>query len=331
MAPRKDEDMRTTALLLIALTLMTGCKRNMDEVPDARPSAYYWQTRFELNERERKYMEQERIGKLYVRLFDIVATGQGPMPNATISFEEPLPEGVTVVPTVFVDYTLFREAVDVEKLAQQTVRRIAQMGETHGFRYDELQFDCDWTAKTQERYYDFLRAVARADTGLTLSATIRLHQLSMTPPPVRYGALMLYNTGDFRKAWEGRNPILDAEDVVPYMNYLAGYALPLCACYPNFEWKLLFRGEEFVGLLYDEDVSDTTMYMPVDEGTYQAIGMKNIAVAKGRPFLHVAPGDRVRVWRSEAEQIAKVRAMVESRRPHINDQTIVYHLGGEGM
>ena len=74
-----------------------------------------------------------------------------------------------------------------------------------------------------------------------LSTTIRLHQLSMKAPPVDYGALMLYNTGDPRK-WVERNPILDIRDVSPYLKRLNDYPLPLAAAYPVFSWLRIING-----------------------------------------------------------------------------------------
>ena len=64
----------------------------------------------------------------------------------------------------------------------------------------EIQIDCDWTASTQEAYFEFLHYLKEKakDKQIQLSATIRLHQLSMTPPPVDRGILMMYNTGDVK-------------------------------------------------------------------------------------------------------------------------------------
>ena len=50
----------------------------------------------------------------------------------------------------------------------------------------------------------------------------------MEAPPVDYGALMLYNTGDPQK-WTERNPILDHRYVAPYLRHLEDFPLPLAA------------------------------------------------------------------------------------------------------
>ena len=65
----------------------------------------------------------------------------------------------------------------------------------------------------------------------------------MEAPPVDYGALMIYNTGDPQKFTE-RNPILDQRDVAPYMKYLDDYPLPMAAAYPVFSWLRIISGVE---------------------------------------------------------------------------------------
>jgi hypothetical protein len=112
-----------------------------------------------------------------------------------------------------------------------------ETNDIHGVR--EIQIDCDYTSRSRKVYYDFLKAVANHSLFTThyslLSTTIRLHQLSMPAPPVDYGVLMIYNTGDPRKFME-RNPILDIRDVAPYVSRLSDYQLPLAAAYPVYRW-----------------------------------------------------------------------------------------------
>ena len=99
------------------------------------------------------------------------------------------------------------------------------------------------------RYFDVVR-----DEGgeIMPNATIRLHQLSQSPPPVDKGVLMMYNTGD-AKQLKCQKPILDMKDVAPYIQHLASYPLPLSAAYPLFRWNILFREGKFVGILHKDD------------------------------------------------------------------------------
>lgn len=228
-----DRQGRRWLWLLIAAMLLTGCRRQRLDMEVAN-SVYYWRTNLRLDSMERAFIGRYQTEKMYCRYFDVVMSEQGePRPNATLSFSDTLPGGVSLIPTVYITEDCMHQWH--EGLAEKIVGRIRQMNETNDIpAVTEIQMDCDYTGRSRKTYYRFLEAVARAWHG-RLSATIRLHQLSMDPPPVDYGVLMLYNTGDPRNYAE-RNPILDYRDVAPYLKRLDGYDLPLAAAYPVYQW-----------------------------------------------------------------------------------------------
>ena len=235
-------------LILLLLLAMTACDRHPARTTLATGNAvYYWRTDLRLDTAERAFLAQYHINKVYCRYFDVVMSDAGePKPNATISFSDTLPDSIEVIPTVYITEDCMH--ADHEGLAEKIVKRILQMNETNDIaNVHEIQIDCDYTARSRKRYYDLLKEIRSSLTShlspLTskLSATIRLHQLTMEAPPVDYGALMIYNTGDPRK-WEARNPILDYRDVHPYLRHLDGYPLPLAAAYPVFQWTRTIQG-----------------------------------------------------------------------------------------
>ena len=233
---------------MLLLLAMTACDRHPARTTLATGNAvYYWRTDLRLDSVERAFLAQYHINKVYCRYFDVVMNDAGePKPNATISFSDTLPDSIEVIPTVYITEDCMH--ADHEGLAEKIVKRILQMNETNDIKnVHEIQIDCDYTARSRKRYYDFLKEIRSSLTShlspLTskLSTTIRLHQLAMEAPPVDYGALMIYNTGDPRK-WEARNPILDYRDVHPYLRHLDGYPLPLAAAYPVFQWTRTIQG-----------------------------------------------------------------------------------------
>ena len=217
------------------LTLLTGCAKQSG-MPQQN-AVYYWRTEWRLDSLERGFLTRYQVEKFYCRYFDVVMTDDEPMPNATITFAEPVDEALTIVPTVYITEDCMHQSHD--GLARKIVERIVQMNETNDVAgVSEIQIDCDYTSRSRHTYYQFLdevRQVARSHDML-LSVTIRLHQLSMAVPPADYGVLMLYNTGDPMNFQE-RNPILDMRDVQPYLRYLKDYSLPLAAAYPVFLWQ----------------------------------------------------------------------------------------------
>jgi hypothetical protein len=243
----------------ISVVWMAACGDGSNDnrlATDSLNAVYYWRTTLRIDSTERAFLHKQRITKFYCRYFDVVMGDNGePRPNATITFSDTLPSDIEMVPTVFITEDCMHQPH--AGLAEKLVRRILQMNETHHISgVSELQIDCDYTARSRRQYYRFLQETAQvwdslhSSTSLThpsLSTTIRLHQLSMPAPPVDYGVLMLYNTGDprldnERRAPDGRlaegskNPILDLRDVQPYLRYLKGYPLPLAAAYPVYHW-----------------------------------------------------------------------------------------------
>lgn len=236
--------------LVVLACLLTSCTKELLPL-DEQNAVYYWRTELRLNDAERQFLSDHHIRKVYCRYFDVVMdeVQATPRPNATLAFNDTLPAGVEMVPTVYITEDCMHERHD--SLAVLVVRRVLQMNETNGIRgVREIQIDCDYTSRSRPVFYDFLKAVKaelashpspHTSHPLSLSATIRLHQLQMEAPPVDYGVLMLYNTGDPRR-YDERNPILDERDVQPYAQYLADYPLPLAAAYPVYRWQRQVEG-----------------------------------------------------------------------------------------
>ena len=215
-----------------------GKQRYQDESLEQSNGVYYWRTDLHLDSTERAFLKQHHINKVYCRYFDVVMSDDGtePKPNATIAFTDTLPAGIELIPTVYITEDCMHKPH--KDLAEKLVKRIMQMNETnHIGNVHEIQIDCDYTSKSRATYYQFLETIKSQLSTIhyQLSTTIRLHQLSMPVPPVDYGVLMVYNTGDPRK-WQERNPILDYRDVYPYLNKLPQYQLPLAAAYPVYQW-----------------------------------------------------------------------------------------------
>ena len=226
---------------MLLLLAMTACeKQSSRKTLESGNAVYYWRTDLRLDSTEKTFLAQYHINKVYCRYFDVVMNDSGePKPNATISFSDTLPDSIEIIPTVYITEDCMHQTH--EGLAEKIVKRIRQMNETNDIpNVHEIQIDCDYTSKSRKRYYQFLEEVRKL-WGETLSTTIRLHQLAMPAPPVDYGALMIYNTGDPRK-WEERNPILDFRDVGPYLRRLDDYPLPLAAAYPVFQWTYTVQG-----------------------------------------------------------------------------------------
>ena len=227
-------------IIWVCLLAIVGCQKQR-ELLDEGNAVYYWRTDLRLDSTERAFLSQYHINKVYCRYFDVVMNDDEtePKPNATITFSDKLPDSIELIPTIYITEDCMHQPHP--DLAEKIVKRILQMNETNDINnVREIQIDCDYTSKSRNTYYEFLKQVKDA-WGKTLSTTIRLHQLSMKVPPADYGVLMVYNTGDPRK-WEERNPILDIRDVSIYLDKLDDYQMPLASAYPVFQWIRNIQG-----------------------------------------------------------------------------------------
>lgn len=291
---------RIYSLLVIGLTaFFLSCS---DKNNDSLHSAYYWTTTFKMSEPKAEFIKKHDVKRLYMRFFDVVMDPYDkPMPNATIEFIDTIPDSLEIVPTVYVMNECM--GADIDDLADKVTKRILQMCETHHIRnVHEIQIDCDWTRRTQDRYFAFLENVRNRlkEKEKSLSATIRLHQLSMSVPPVDRGALMVYNTGDVTDR-NVKNPILDIEDVKPYMPYLKKYELPLVAAYPVFSWDVIFRGNRFIGIKHNENEYPENS------------------------------SDTVINYRPKPKEIEEVKSLIDKVAPKTNNEIIIYDLSDKNL
>ena len=283
----------TIIFLLLALCICS-CRPNNTETVR---SMYYWSTTFRIDSTKQAFIDEHHITRLYVRYFDIVMNKHHePQPNATIRFESVMPDSLDIIPTIFITPDCMMQPTG--DLADKILQRILQMNETHDImNVSEIQIDCDWTPKSQQHYFEFLaqlRGKAQKH-GLTLSTTIRLHQLALKAPPVDRGILMMYNTGDHTDI-HCELPILDPETAAPYLRHLRSYSLPLATAYPLYRWDIVFRGSRYVGILHFEDE------------------------------FPVLPGDSIVTRVPTPDIILKARQLINRQRRQANEETILFDL-----
>ena len=204
-------------IFILLITSIVACNHDIEPVPDPQPSAYWWKTTWNPDSTELEAVNRLGIKKIYMRFFDVAPDGNSktPKPLATIQFQKPIIQGVKIIPTVFITESCM--ALDIDKLPKMLAYRVLQMCETNDIKgVDEIQIDCDWKESSQDKYFKFLDNLRKIlkDKNIRLSATIRLHQLRMTPPPVDYGVLMVYITGNISTRPK-RNPVLSSKHAEP--------------------------------------------------------------------------------------------------------------------
>ncbi len=239
----------------------------------SEPSFYFWRTNAALSSKEKETIAHHNIRVLYVRFFDVdIPPGlQKPQPLGVIDSLELIPNTVSVIPVVYITNHTFLNLKNpqVIELAANVVKKVKGLQKN----YKELQIDCDWSEKTKEVYFAFLREVKKlSGNTVWLTATVRLHQIKYPVrsgvPPVNGGMLMFYNMGNIHNL-QGPNSIFDAGIAAKYTNYIKDYALHLDVALPIFKWCILYRNEKVIGLITKNRLPQThdTTYFSAEKNS----------------------------------------------------------------
>lgn len=339
-------------LLLVAAVGGAACARDKKPVTPPEQShpatnaVYYWKTVFDPDSAEIDFLRDHRVGRVYLRLFDVVENrGATPgeetvVPNATLvdkalkhgseGYARDLLDRTEFVPVVYITLDALKAITGREGiLAEKIVERVKNMCSYNEIpNVGELQLDCDWTESTGPSYFklcdEVKKQIKSQNLRWDLSSTIRLHQLRTEAPRVDRGVLMVYNTGSFDNP-RARNSIIDEEDVKPYLKYLDKYPLPLDVAYPTYSWQLLFRGPRFAGIMSGLDTSDTILFAPGPDNS--------VIVRQDFPYRNrvIRKGDVLRNEKSDIAEILKVKNRIERElagKPHTN---IIYHLDSRNL
>ncbi|AKD58467.1 hypothetical protein SD10_11175 [Spirosoma radiotolerans] len=250
-----------------AFWLLSGCffwlacqsteQKKAESSGSVTPSFYHWKSTYSPTRPELEQLKMLHVQKLYIHFFDVDwdARRHRPVPKAFVRFRQK-PVG-SVVPVVFItNRTLLNlSPAGVAELAAHITQAITKISQQNKIHFSEVQFDCDWSPRTRDRYFRLLSLLAK-QFPCPLSATIRLHQIKYTDqtgiPPVSRGMLMLYNVADWKRA-DTRNSIYDADVANQYMSFLSTYPLPLDVVLPLFRWTIVYRHNRFLTFLNNLD------------------------------------------------------------------------------
>lgn len=327
--------MKHTLIFVIVIaamlsSILQGCGGGAGDNTPAGNAVYYWRTSFELSDAEKAFITDNEIRTLYVKFFDVVADGGILRPEATLLFNDSFPNGTEIVPVVFIDSRALGAAPPANRLASMILARVDSMMTKNGYLMPaEVQIDFDWTEKNRNQYFALLAELSTLlhDSNRRLSTTIRLHQLSQPAPPVDYGALMVYNIGNFADASEP-NSILSIANLKPYLRYLGGYELPLVTALPIYSWDLLFRDGRFMAIARGINRHDTTQFMPTGANHYIARRYMPLPSASSgdAPGARILPGDILRHEVANATLLDSVVDAIGNTRPEALRRVILYHL-----
>lgn len=239
--------MKKIFFLVLLSLLLISCNDTTKPIV----SFYYWKTIFKLSETEKETLFENNAHKLYIRYFDIDLHPKDtcPIPLSPIHFKETMND-FDVVPVVYIkNKVMLKPNLDVEDLAQKTVKLIDEINSKNNIHSKEIQIDCDWTLSSKDNYLKFIELFKKLSQK-KISATIRLHQIKYFRktkiPNVDSGVLMYYNMGTI--ATDSSNSVYDKKVADRYLKSLKKYPLHLDFALPVYSWAVHIRNQKVVGL-----------------------------------------------------------------------------------
>ncbi|RYE26446.1 MAG: hypothetical protein EOP51_00385 [Sphingobacteriales bacterium] len=343
-------------LVLLALTF-ASCQRNAPHVN----SFYYWKLGHENDSDRLQRFNELKVEHLYVHYMDVDWSEglKMPVPKATASIADDSSfTSRPITPVIFITNRVFERMTDAwcDTLAEKLSKKISLI--TYSFYKNrierskldpnipynddyahvvdsyqrvkvqpvldtlkEIQIDCDWTAKTKDKYFRFLKKFKQKYPHQQISVTVRLYPYkypkAMGVPPVDRGVLMCYNLGGLQKA-KTANSIFSTGELKQYLN-AKKYPLPLDIALPIFGWYAWFSNNTFKGIIYEQpSLVDNAAFKREDGGNYR---VKADTVVQ---YKYLREGDVLRMEYPEAKDIVNAAQLVTDKVPDYG-KIIFYH------
>jgi len=229
---------------------LTSCQQRTKTM-----SFYYWHPGFGLDSLQDTTLRRNGVRTLYIRYFDVdwLPADSAPVSLFTTDYRNAAPTG-DVIPVISIRDRVFDRLTPatIPGFAAGIFSRVRSINASRRLQNREIQFDCDWSEKSQRNYFFFLQEYHRISVQ-AVSAAIRMNQLRYPDragiPPVDYGVLFYFNlqetdTGDVQSLFE--RPV--AHRFTPS---LRSYPLTLDIALPLFGSGKSRDGEELFDIISD--------------------------------------------------------------------------------
>lgn len=294
------------------------------------PSFYYWKSILSLTNFEKQKLDSLKVKTLYIKFFDVDwdEAVNKPVPVAKLQTSVyKSQKDISIIPTVFITNECIQriDSSQIKKLAGNIYSLILEIKQANGFdSIPEIQIDCDWTETTKEKYFMLLNNLKPQTTNCKLSATIRLHQIKFLTktgvPPVDRGLLMCYNMGNLKNP-ATNNSILETEELKKYTGNLSTYPLPLDVAFPLFAWKVLYRNNQYSGLI--QNLSNTVFDTSFIAQTGNRYKVLKDTLLQG---YSLRKGDMIRDEQSNIKEVLAAANVISRQLKNTALRVSLYHL-----
>jgi len=329
-------------IVFLLFHVALACKSDKPKVGRA---FYFWKSNsYSLSEKELDCIRQQQIQKLYVKFFEVepdATFGAIPVAKTRLNIwsfqqnDDSTRQQPQIVPTVYIKNEVLAKlsASGLDSLAANTFFLINKYyaNQMNGDRlgdFNEIQLDCDWTAKTKDNYFYLLRKIKEASKK-TISCTLRLYPYKyreqMGIPPVDRAVLMCYNLIS-PLASEDANSILSPEELKKYLAGTPKYPLHLDIALPVFSWMQVYQNKRFAGLITPKPHELDSILKPIKPLWFE--------VTEDREFdnLFLRKGDKVKYEEITAQTLDETIDLLRKYIPATDEQTVIlFHLDNNNL
>lgn len=326
--------MKKLLFLGLLSTLFFSCTNN--KIEHVEKAVYYWKSdNWNFSQTEDSILKKQGIRKVYVKFFEVDHSdvmGNFPISKTSLSIYSPK-DSLDVVPTVFLKNSIFLNSskASLDTLADNMNFLIAKyMKEKfrHSKNAAEYQMDCDWTLKSKDNYFYFLRKL-KAISDKQISCTLRLYPYKyrdkMGVPPVDKVTLMCYNLLNPLQNHD-KNSILDLRELEAYLDGNTGYPLHLDVALPIYSWMQVYQNERFSKVLYTNNKAIKNV-LHEDKPLWYSVTKDTVV---NDTYLRI--GDKVKFEETNAEKIKKTIEMLKRHVKFDKNTTVaLFHLDDQQL
>lgn len=324
--------MRTQVILLqlaMLLFCLSGCTDRQTNIP----AFYIWKSMLTAHDADTAYLNKLEAKKIYVRMFDVDDKGNGAFPTADFTPSDGIVLSQEATPVIFITNKTMLQcpASDINELARKCVDKIDTTYLAHFNKLPaEYQFDCDWTEKSKENYFNFLNHIRTLRKNAKISCTIRLHQVKFRDrtgvPPVDKGTLMYYASSE-PTDFDNKNTILNNDEAAKYIEEIDSYPLHLDIALPLYSWGIVRNPFGQIKLI--NGVREATMTAQPEYYKRTGEGLYKILQSHYLNGVWVNKDYELKVEEVSTETLQEAAKLLHKKLRNDKREIIFYHLDKE--
>jgi hypothetical protein len=282
-----------------------SCK-NVNKIENVERAFYYWKSNnWNISQAEDSIITKQGVKKLYIKFFEVDhSDAMGNFPISKTQLNSYRQDSLNIVPTVYLKNSVFLKSTkgSLDTLADNVNFLIEKYAKEKFRNYlspMEYQMDCDWTMKSKDNYFYFLKKLKEVSKK-QISCTLRLYPYKypdkMGIPPVDKVTLMCYNLLNPLQN-HSKNSILDLEELESYLDIENNYPKHIDIALPIYSWMQVYQNEQFSNVIYTDNKKVKAILKEVKPFWYSVI--KDTVL--NETYLRI--GDKVKFEETDANKI----------------------------